>query len=101
MDIMLVTRTPRVVVLVMDVGYSVVYFPFPDGLQVSTVSNRVLDTPIAEGGIVAAAIGNAFTGSSRWRNPVRRLTSNPAFDAGGERASRRLRYRRPASFSRR
>src|ERR1700743_3848411 len=56
MDIML-QRDPRVVILGEDVGYCGVVSRVTDGLQRKYGEHRVLDTPIAEGGIVAAAIG--------------------------------------------
>ena len=61
MDIML-ERDPRVVVLGEDVGYFGGVFRVTDGLQRKYGEHRVLDTPIAEGGIVAAAIGMGVNG---------------------------------------
>src|ERR1700748_2307571 len=61
MDIML-ERDPRVVVLGEDVGYFGGVFRVTDGLQRKHGEHRVLDTPIAEGGIVAAAIGMGVNG---------------------------------------
>ena len=51
MDVML-ARDPRVVVLGEDVGYFGGVFRVTDGLQKKHGAHRVLDTPIAEGGIV-------------------------------------------------
>jgi 2-oxoisovalerate dehydrogenase E1 component beta subunit len=61
MDIML-GRDPNVVVLGEDVGYFGGVFRVTDGLQRKYGEHRVLDTPIAEGGIVAAAIGMGVNG---------------------------------------
>ncbi|MGH8301297.1 MAG: alpha-ketoacid dehydrogenase subunit beta, partial [Steroidobacteraceae bacterium] len=61
MDIMM-ERDPRVVVLGQDVGYFGGVFRCTDGLQRKYGEQRVLDTPIAEGGIVAAAIGMGVNG---------------------------------------
>ena len=60
MDIML-ERDPRVVVFGEDVGYFGGVFRVTDGLQRKHGEQRVFDTPIAEGGIVAAAIGMGLT----------------------------------------
>src|ERR1700743_1148929 len=61
MDIML-QRDPRVVILGEDVGYFGGVFRVTDGLQREYGENRVLDTPIAEGGINGAAIGMGVNG---------------------------------------
>jgi 2-oxoisovalerate dehydrogenase E1 component beta subunit len=61
MDIAL-GRDPAVVVLGEDVGYFGGVFRVTDGLQRKYGQHRVLDTPIAEGGIVAASIGMAVNG---------------------------------------
>ena len=61
MDIML-GRDPSVVVMGEDIGYFGGVFRTTDGLQRKYGEHRVLDTPIAEGGIVAAAIGMAVNG---------------------------------------
>ena len=61
MDLML-GRDPAVVVLGQDVGYFGGVFRVTDGLQRKHGQHRVLDTPISEGGIVAAAIGMAVNG---------------------------------------
>ncbi len=53
---------PAVVVLGEDVGYFGGVFRVTDGLQRKYGAHRVLDTPIAEGGIVAASIGMAVNG---------------------------------------
>src|SRR4029453_2084748 len=61
MDIMMM-RDQNVVVLGEDVGYFGGVFRVTDGLQRKYGEHRVLDTPIAEGAIVAAAIGMGVNG---------------------------------------
>jgi 2-oxoisovalerate dehydrogenase E1 component beta subunit len=61
MDVML-ERDSGVVVMGQDVGYFGGVFRCTDGLQRKYGEHRVLDTPIAEGGIVAAAIGMGVNG---------------------------------------
>jgi len=61
MDIML-NRDPDVVVMGEDVGYFGGVFRCTDGLQRKYGEHRVLDTPIAEGGILGAAIGMGVNG---------------------------------------
>jgi 2-oxoisovalerate dehydrogenase E1 component beta subunit len=61
MDIKL-GQDPSVVVLGEDVGYFGGVFRVTDGLQRKYGESRVMDTPIAEGGIIAAAIGMAING---------------------------------------
>jgi 2-oxoisovalerate dehydrogenase E1 component beta subunit len=58
MDIML-GRDPSVVLMGEDIGYFGGVFRTTEGLQRKYGEHRVLDTPIAEGGIVGAAIGMA------------------------------------------
>ena len=61
MDVVL-GRDPSVVVLGEDVGYFGGVFRATEGLQRKYGEHRVLDTPIAEGGIIGAAIGMAVNG---------------------------------------
>src|SRR5258708_1529158 len=61
MDIML-KRDPAVILMGEDVGYFGGVFRATEGLQRKYGEHRVLDTPIAEGGIVAAAIGMSVNG---------------------------------------
>src|SRR5271166_2328303 len=61
MDIML-GRDPSVVLMGEDIGYFGGVFRATEGLQRKYGADRVLDTPIAEGGIVAAAIGMGVNG---------------------------------------
>ena len=61
MDTML-ARDPNVVILGEDVGYFGGVFRCTDGLQQKHGEQRVIDAPIAEGGIVGSAIGMAVNG---------------------------------------
>jgi 2-oxoisovalerate dehydrogenase E1 component beta subunit len=61
MDIALNTD-PSVVIMGEDVGYFGGVFRCTDGLQRKYGEERVLDTPISEGGIVATAIGMGVNG---------------------------------------
>jgi len=61
MDVML-ERDPNVLVFGEDVGFFGGVFRVTDGLQKKYGAQRVFDTPIAEGGIVAAAIGMGVNG---------------------------------------
>ena len=56
------TRDPTVLVMGEDVGYFGGVFRCTQGLHEKHGPHRALDTPIAEGGIVAAAIGMAVNG---------------------------------------
>jgi 2-oxoisovalerate dehydrogenase E1 component beta subunit len=60
-DVMM-ERDASVVVLGEDVGYFGGVFRCTDGLQRKFGEHRVIDAPIAEGGIVAAAIGMGING---------------------------------------
>ena len=53
---------PRVVVMGQDVGVSGGVFRVTDGLQKDFGADRVVDTPLAEAGIVGTAIGLAMRG---------------------------------------
>src|SRR3954465_813442 len=61
MDVMM-ARDPSVVVMGEDVGYFGGVFRVTEGLQRKFGQHRVLDSPIAEGGIVATAIGMSVNG---------------------------------------
>jgi 2-oxoisovalerate dehydrogenase E1 component beta subunit len=61
LDVMM-ARDPHVIVMGEDVGYFGGVFRVTDGLQRKYGEHRVLDTPIAEGGIVGTAIGMAVNG---------------------------------------
>ncbi|MGA2779586.1 MAG: alpha-ketoacid dehydrogenase subunit beta [Steroidobacteraceae bacterium] len=61
MDVML-GRDPAVILMGEDIGYFGGVFRTTDGLQRKYGEHRVLDTPIAEGAIVGAAIGMAVNG---------------------------------------
>ena len=61
MDVML-EKDPNVVIFGEDVGYFGGVFRCTEGLQQKYGEERVFDTPIAEGGIVATAIGMGVNG---------------------------------------
>ncbi len=96
MDIML-GRDPGVVILGEDVGFFGGVFRVTDGLQRKYGEHRVLDTPIAEGGIVAAAIGMGVNGL----RPVAEIQFAdyiyPAYDQIVSELAR-LRYRSAGEF---
>lgn len=96
MDTML-GRDPSVVVLGEDVGYFGGVFRCTDGLQRKYGEHRVLDTPIAEGGIVAASIGMGVNGL----RPVAEIQFAdyvyPAFDQVVSELAR-LRYRTAGEY---
>jgi 2-oxoisovalerate dehydrogenase E1 component beta subunit len=60
-------RDPRVLVFGEDVGRMGGVFRVTDGLQEAFGSERVFDTPVAEAGIVGAAVGLSIAG---WRSVV-------------------------------
>jgi 2-oxoisovalerate dehydrogenase E1 component beta subunit len=97
MDIML-QRDPRVVIMGEDVGYFGGVFRCTDGLQRKYGEHRVIDTPIAEGGIVATAIGMGVHGLK----PVAEIQFAdyiyPAFDQVVSELAR-LRYRSAGEFA--
>jgi 2-oxoisovalerate dehydrogenase E1 component beta subunit len=97
MDIML-QRDPRVVILGEDIGYFGGVFRVTDGLQRKYGEHRVLDTPIAEGGIIGAAIGMGVNGLK----PVVEIQFAdyiyPGFDQVVSELAR-LRYRTAGEFS--
>jgi 2-oxoisovalerate dehydrogenase E1 component beta subunit len=96
MDIML-GRDPAVVILGEDVGYFGGVFRVTDGLQRKHGEHRVLDAPISEGGIVAAAIGMGVNGL----RPVAEVQFAdyiyPAFDQIASELAR-IRYRTAGDF---
>jgi len=55
-------KDPNVVVIGQDVGYFGGVFRCTDGLQRKFGEHRVIDAPIAEGGIIGAAIGMGVNG---------------------------------------
>ena len=61
LDVMM-DRDPGVVVMGEDVGYFGGVFRCTDGLQRKYGEHRVIDAPIAEGGIIGAAIGMGVNG---------------------------------------
>ncbi len=58
----LMDKDPNVVILGEDVGYFGGVFRCTDGLQRKYGEHRVIDAPIAEGGIIGAAIGMGLNG---------------------------------------
>lgn len=97
LDLML-ERDSAVVVMGEDVGYFGGVFRVTDGLQRKYGEHRVLDTPIAEGGIVATAIGMAVNGLK----PVAEVQFAdyiyPAYDQIVSELAR-LRYRSAGEFT--
>ncbi|MET0659013.1 MAG: alpha-ketoacid dehydrogenase subunit beta [Steroidobacteraceae bacterium] len=97
LDAML-TRDPNVVLLGQDIGYFGGVFRVTDGLQRKHGEHRVLDAPIAEGGIVGAAIGMGVNGL----RPVAEIQFAdyvyPAFDQIVSELAR-IRYRSASVFS--
>ena len=86
-------RDPRVLVMGEDVGGLGGVFRVTDGLQADFGRQRVLDTPLAESGIVGTAIGISMTSGgigktelsmkatpasagSAWRWPARSMTQS-------------------------
>jgi len=61
MDV-LMEKDPNVIVLGQDIGYFGGVFRCTDGLQRKYGEHRVIDAPIAEGGIIGAAIGMGVNG---------------------------------------
>lgn len=96
MDVMM-HRDENVVVLGEDVGYFGGVFRCTAGLQKKYGKERVFDTPIAEGGIIGAAIGMGVYGL----RPVAEIQFAdyiyPAFDQLVSEAAR-LRYRSGGEF---
>lgn len=56
------SQDPNVVILGEDVGYFGGVFRCTDGLQAKYGAHRVIDAPIAEGGIISTAIGMGVNG---------------------------------------
>ncbi len=99
MDIKL-GQDPSVVVLGEDVGYFGGVFRVTDGLQRKYGESRVMDTPISEGGIIAASIGMAVNGL----RPVAEIQFAdyiyPGYDQIVSELAR-IRFRSAGEFSRR
>ncbi|MEO7277311.1 MAG: alpha-ketoacid dehydrogenase subunit beta [Sphingomicrobium sp.] len=91
-------RDPDVIVMGEDVGYFGGVFRVTEGLQKTFGTSRVFDTPIAENGIVATAIGMAAYGL----RPVVEIQFAdyiyPAYDQIVSEAAR-LRYRTAGEFT--
>jgi 2-oxoisovalerate dehydrogenase E1 component beta subunit len=96
MDVML-ARDPSVILLGEDIGYFGGVFRATEGLQRKYGEHRVLDTPIAEGAIIGAAIGMGVNGL----RPVAEIQFAdyiyPAFDQIASELAR-LRYRSAGDF---
>jgi 2-oxoisovalerate dehydrogenase E1 component beta subunit len=96
-DVML-GRDDNIVVLGEDVGYFGGVFRVTEGLQKKYGTTRVFDTPIAENGIIATAIGMAAYGL----RPIAEIQFTdyiyPAYDQIVSEASR-LRYRTAGEWS--
>ena len=96
MDVML-ERDPAVILMGQDIGYFGGVFRCTDGLQKKYGEHRVLDSPIAEGGIVGTAIGMSVNGL----RPVAEIQFAdyiyPAFDQIVSELAR-LRYRSGGDF---
>ena len=97
LDVMM-ARDPNVLTFGEDVGYFGGVFRVTEGLQARHGRERCFDTPIAEGGIVAAAIGMGAHGL----RPVVEIQFAdyiyPAFDQIVSEAAR-LRYRSAGQFN--
>jgi 2-oxoisovalerate dehydrogenase E1 component beta subunit len=85
-------RDPKVVVFGEDVGYFGGVFRATEGLQKKFGVNRCFDSPIAEGGIVAAAIGMGIYGMRPCIEVQFADYIYPAFDQITSEAAR-IRYR--------
>ena len=96
MDVLL-ERDPNVLIFGEDVGYFGGVFRVTDGLQKKYGRQRVFDTPIAEGGIVALAVGMGAYGL----RPVAEIQFAdyiyPAYDQLVSEAAR-IRYRSGAEW---
>ena len=65
---------PKVVIMGEDIGTLGGVFRVTDGLQNEFGAHRVMDTPLAESGILGTAVGLAYRGYRPVvRDPVRRL----------------------------
>lgn len=95
-DIML-GRDPAVVIIGEDVGYFGGVFRTTDGLQRKYGEHRVIDAPIAEGGIIGAVIGMSVNGL----RPVAEIQFAdyiyPGFDQIASQLAR-IRYRTAGDF---
>jgi 2-oxoisovalerate dehydrogenase E1 component beta subunit len=90
-DVML-SRDPDIVALGEDIGYFGGVFRATQGLQAKYGANRVIDTPIAEGGIIGVAIGMAAYGLRAIAEIQFADYIYPAFDQIVSEAAR-IRYR--------
>jgi 2-oxoisovalerate dehydrogenase E1 component beta subunit len=97
MDVMM-TKDPDVLVFGEDVGYFGGVFRATDGLQKKYGATRCFDAPIAEGGIVAVAIGMGAYGLRPCVEIQFADYIYPAFDQIVSEAAR-LRYRSAGDFT--
>jgi 2-oxoisovalerate dehydrogenase E1 component beta subunit len=97
MDVML-SRDPNVLVFGEDVGYFGGVFRATDGLQNKYGLTRCFDTPIGEGGIIAAAIGMGAYGLRPLVEIQFADYIYPAYDQIVSEAAR-LRYRSAGDFT--
>jgi pyruvate dehydrogenase E1 component beta subunit len=81
---------PRVLVFGEDVGRLGGVFRVTDGLQTKFGEERVFDTPIAEAGVVGAAIGLALTG---WKSVVEMQFDGFSYPAFEQLVSHLAKYR--------
>jgi len=97
LDVMM-EKDPNVIIFGQDVGYFGGVFRCTDGLQAKHGEHRVIDAPIAEGGIIGAAIGMGVNGL----RPVAEIQFAdyiyPGFDQVVSELAR-LRYRSSGEFS--
>ena len=89
---------PDVVVLGEDVGKNGGVFRATDGLQAEFGEGRVMDTPLAEGGIIGAAIGMALYGLKAVPEIQFQDFIFPAFDQIVSEAAK-IRYRSGGQYS--
>jgi 2-oxoisovalerate dehydrogenase E1 component beta subunit len=93
----MLARDPAVVIIGEDIGYFGGVFRTTDGLQRKYGEHRVIDAPIAEGGIIGAVIGMAVNGL----RPVAEIQFAdyiyPGFDQIASQLAR-IRYRTAGDF---
>ena len=94
---MMLEKDPSVVAFGQDIGYFGGVFRCTDGLQKKYGEHRVIDAPIAEGGIVGTAIGLGINGLGRSLKSSLPIISTRGFDQIVSELSR-LRYRSAGEF---
>ena len=98
MDLMMLGRDPSVVIIGQDVGYFGGVFRATDGLQRKYGEHRVIDAPIAEGGIVGSAIGMGVNGLRPGRPKFSSPTTSIPASTRSSRELAKLRYRTAGRF---